>query len=209
MTKQGVASVQNGGAGTLVRANNTIGYFLPSLGGIYGQIQIAAAEGAPNGNKYAGGRFGYAGGPVNVAVAFGTTDITATREQKAFNVGGSYNLGFMTLMGQYHTYKINGAGFGTQKNAMAGVLVPLGAGTLKASYGKVGGINTSYSATQFAGGYVYDLSKRTAMYGHFSKISNKTGASFVASGSGPAFTAADVAAGKGSTAYEFGVRHSF
>jgi predicted porin len=208
MTRQGSASVLNGGAGTLVRANNTIGYFLPAMGGVYGQVQVSAAEGAPNGNKYAGARFGYAGGPVNVAVAFGTTDITATLEQKAFNVGGSFNLGFMTLMGQYHSYKINTAAFGTQKNALVGVLVPLGAGTLKASYGRVGG-KAGFDATQIAAGYVYDLSKRTALYTHFSKISNEKGSSFAASGSGPAYTAANIAAGKGSTAYEFGVRHSF
>jgi predicted porin len=55
---------------TLVRANNTVGYFLPALGGLYGQVQVAAGEGA-TGNKYMGGRIGYAAGPVNVAVAYG------------------------------------------------------------------------------------------------------------------------------------------
>jgi predicted porin len=210
MTAYGATSIQSNGATTLVRANNTIGYFLPSLGGVYGQFQIAAAEGSPNGNKYIGGRIGYAGGPVNVAVAIGNTEVSTTRDQKGFNIGGSYNLGFMTLMGQYHQYTIDNK-TGTdpkQKNALFGVLVPLGAGTLKASYGKVGG-TAGFSATQIAAGYVYDLSKRTAMYGHFSKISNGTGSRFSVSNtaSGPVFTGTSNK--PGSTGYEFGVRHSF
>src|SRR6476469_4528130 len=64
---------------TSVRASNTIGYFLPgNLGGFYGQIQhyrgenprTAANSGDGNGTAF---RFGYAAGPVNVAVASGRT----------------------------------------------------------------------------------------------------------------------------------------
>ena len=42
------------------------------MGGLYGQIMVAAGE-AVTGNKYAGFRFGYAGGPVNIAVAYAKT----------------------------------------------------------------------------------------------------------------------------------------
>ena len=55
--------------GTLVRANNMVQYILPAgvFGpGLYGQVQVAAGEGAP-GNKYCGGRIGYAAGPFDVA----------------------------------------------------------------------------------------------------------------------------------------------
>jgi predicted porin len=212
MTAQGITSVQNNGATTLVRANNTIGYFLPAMGGLYGQVQIAAGEGTP-GNKYFGVRLGYAAGPVNVAVALGNTEVNATRDQKAMNIGASYNIGFMTVYGQYHVYTVdNSTGADPkQKNALIGVTVPVGAGTIKASFGKVGGVSKATAATQFAAGYVHDLSKRTALYAHVAKISNDTGARFAASGSGPTFTGDTLIPSKklGSTGYEFGVRHSF
>src|SRR5206468_5947162 len=83
---------------SFVRANNTVGYFLPSnLGGLYGQAQVAAGEGN-DGNKYTGARVGYAAGPVDVAVGYGQTKAStllagARNDFKVTNVGGSYNFG--------------------------------------------------------------------------------------------------------------------
>ena len=59
---------------TLVRADNVVGYFLPGklFGGLYGQAQYAFGEGN-NDNKYAGGRIGYAAGPLDMALAYGQT----------------------------------------------------------------------------------------------------------------------------------------
>ncbi len=74
--------------GNYVRASNTVGYFLPpNLGGFYGQVQYGLDENVDygitnlNGNttsaagRYAGGRFGYANGPLDVAVAYGVSTI--------------------------------------------------------------------------------------------------------------------------------------
>jgi len=200
------------GAATLVRANNTIGYFLPAMGGVYGQVQVAAGEGV-SGNKHMGGRVGYAGGPVNVAVAYGKTDVTETPsvEWKRINIGGSYNLGFMTLMAQYNNGKASGGAAAGQETTsyLIGGAVPFGASTLKFSYVKSEGdgptaASSQRDAAQFAVGYQYDLSKRTALYGTFARIANDGTATYaIGGGSG------SPAAGKNSTAYEFGVRHSF
>jgi predicted porin len=198
------------GAGTFTRANNTIGYFLPSgLGGLYGQVMVAAGEGVAvtpasggTANKYMGGRLGYAAGPVNVAAAWGKTSKEGGMRDDlvAWNVGGSYNFGFMTLLGQYHEYKYFGQ---TQKNAYAGASIPFGASTIKLTYGKAGSFR---SATQIGAGYQYDLSKRTALYSNFAQVDNKTGSNFTASGSG---LGVGTATGFKSTGYEFGVRHAF
>jgi predicted porin len=201
----GQTSMFGAGATTLTRANNTIGYFLPALGGVYGQAMVAAGEGI-NGNKYIGGRIGYAGGPVNVAVAYGKTEITGNNDQTGINLGASFNLGFMTILGQLHKYEVDLPANTDQTNMMLGVTVPLGAGTLKASYGIAKGDGTSRDASQIAVGYVYDLSKRTALYAHGSRIANKAGARFAVAGS-PAFGGTDNK--PRSTGYEFGVRHSF
>ncbi|WP_425257594.1 porin [Rubrivivax sp. RP6-9] len=194
------------GAGTTVRANNTVGYFLPAMGGLYGQVQVAAGEGA-TGNKYFGGRIGYGAGPVNVAVAYGVTEQTGTMtdDYTAMNVGGSFNLGFMTLYGQYH---MNEQGSNEQTMYLLGAGVPIGAGTLKATYGatnvKIGTLDAD--ASQIAVGYVYDLSKRTSVYAHFSQVDNDAGLRFTTSGSGPSVAGIS---GFKSTGYEVGVRHSF
>lgn len=190
---------------TLVRANNVIGYFLPAMGGLYGQIQIGLDEGDQAGNDvgYAGGRLGYAAGPVNVAVAYGETKPPAgTPVTKATNVAGSFNFGFMTLMGQYHEYK---AGSAKLNNVMLGANVPLGNGTFKISAAQ-SELNSAGKpkAIQIAAGYVYDLSKRTSLYAHVSSIDNDSGiAARVPGGK------TNGAAGITSSGYEFGVRHSF
>ena len=202
-----------GNAQTLVRANNSIGYFLPAgLGGLYGQAMVAAGENQLPGNKYIGARIGYAAGPVNVAAAYGKTEKTGAMidDMKAFNVAGSFNLGFMTLFGQYHKYD---EGARALKNFMGGIAVPLGAGTLKASYAKttrtlIVAPATTYSdrdATQFVAGYTYDLSKRTTLYTAFSRVKNEAGLTYTAGVGGPAIPNT----GASSTGYEFGVRHSF
>ncbi len=218
-TATGGTALTNGTlATTFVRANNSIGYFLPAMGGLYGQVMLAAGEGV-TGNKYGGGRIGYAAGPLNVAVATGKTAQTGTMPStfKDTNFGISFNAGFATVFGQFGKTSgdVNGAAAGSdsQKTMMLGLAAPLGSGTLKASFTKASGSTTNaavdqFNAKQLAVGYVYDLSKRTAAYGHFSRITNggssTTGANFVVAGGG-----APQARGAGSSGFEFGVRHSF
>ncbi len=175
-------------ASTFVRANNTIGYHLPSLGGIYGQVMLAAGEGVA-GNKFQGGRFGYAAGPVNVAVAFGKTETATNNDFKETNVGGSFNAGFMTVMGQYSNRKYGAV---DQKTWVLGGLVPMGAGTFKVSFGKsTGSSGIAGDDSKLLGlGYVYDLSKRTAVYAHYGKLDFTNNA-------------------KDRTGYEFGLKHAF
>lgn len=193
-----IQGVAGSAAQTLVRANNMVGYFLPSLGGLYGQVQYAMDEGAKPGNEYMGGRIGYAAGPVNVAGAYGETKLPGTN-LKTWNVGASFNMGFLTLMGQFHEYKY---GANKQTNYLIGATVPLGAGTLKASYGET---KLGSKATQMAVGYVYDVSKRTALYVHASQVDNDAGKAFTAGGGGKT----NGRGGFKSTGYELGLRHSF
>ena len=205
-----VESTLGSGATTLVRANNTVGYFLPALGGVYGQVQVAAGE-ATTGNKYVGGRIGYAGGPVNVAVAWGKTYKTGTMidDFTDINAGASYNLGFMNIMAQAGKVKYSNR---DQKKWLVGVTVPFGQSTLKASYinakGAQGSNATDFDAKQFTFGYQYDLSKRTAIFANYSSLNNDgnatTGARFVI-GPSVAFTSG----GLTSSGYQLGLRHSF
>lgn len=106
-----------------VRTSNSIGYFLPpNLGGFYGQVQYALHEnkkesGLPDSpstkGRYIGGRFGYANGPLDVAIAYGQstavdkTDfnglfVTGSQNRKinTLNLGASYDFGPAKLFGE-------------------------------------------------------------------------------------------------------------
>lgn len=211
----GVASAANmrGGlfttasSGTSVRANNTVSYFLPAMGGLYGQLQVAAGEGA-TGNKYMGGRLGYAAGPLNLSGSWGKTAKTVgvmADDQTTMNFGASFNAGFATFQG---VYEKNEYSTFNQKLMSLSTIVPMGAGTLKAQYTTSSG-SANYKAKQLGLGYVYALSKRTSLYTNYGSIKNTqtgtVGPRFVSSSGGPA----GMGLGQKSTGYEFGVRHDF
>ena len=191
---------------TFVRADNSIGYFLPSnIGGVYGQFMVAAAEGVVPG-KYIGGQVGFAAGPFNIAGAYAQSGIAGSTEKaKDANIGGSYDFGVVKLMGYYDQTKV----LTVKETRISGSLVvPLGQGEIHASVSQ-GKQDTSPApkAQQLALGYVYNLSKRTAMYGTVAQISNKNGATSSISG-GTAITALPTPGGK-SKGFEVGVRHFF
>jgi predicted porin len=202
-----IRSVVGSGAGTAVRANNTISYFLPAMGGLYGQGQVAAGEGA-TGNKYVGARLGYAAGPVNVSGAYGKTYKTGTMvdDLKVINFGASFNLGFMTVQGSVEKTDYSTS---QQKLISGGVLIPVGSGTIKLNYTQAKGSTDAFGAKLLGVGYVYDLSKRTSLYTGYGRIQNAgntaVGAAFTASSGGPA----GMLKGQTSTGYDFGVRHNF
>ncbi len=199
-------TVLGSGATTLVRANNTIAYFTPNLGGFGAQIQYSFKEttAANDPNEYAGIRLTYAAGPLSVALATASEGSTIPTESfKRTNIGASYDFGFLKPMAQYTQGK-----FGAAKvnHYLLGVVAPLGAGNIKASY-----VRSDYNAAagdldanQIAVGYDYNLSKRTALYGTVSRIANKNGGT-----KGLAPNAAPVTPSGNSTGIEFGVRHAF
>lgn len=202
------ASNPAGNLQTLVRANNSIGYFLPgNLGGIYGQAMVAANEASPvNGNKYFGARVGYMAGPLNVAASYGQTTVQPVAGDDSvqnFNVAGSYKLGNLTAMAQYGRFSLASTDF---TNYLIGGTFGMGALTFKASYSSFENSSTAADATQIAAGVQYDLSRRTALYTNVARITNDgtatTGANF---GTGTL----NAVRGKNHTGLEVGVRHSF
>jgi predicted porin len=202
--------------GTLVRANNMVAYILPAgqFGpGLYGQIQAAAGENA-NGNKYYGGRLGWAGGPFDVAGSYGITDCLDTAcniDMTVWNVGGSWNFGFMKLSGFYGEMEAEGNNNKARRmNWYVGAVAPFGQWNFKASYGGTDGKNllSNEDASQWAIGVDYNLSKRTALYATWSSINNDGGSSdgarFIVSGQWSGLTP-----GNNSSGGQIGVRHSF
>ncbi|MGA0570256.1 porin [Variovorax sp. VNK109] len=205
------------GYSTYVRSSNTVGYFLPSnIGGFYGQVQYGfdeqTAPAAGSVGQYKGLRFGYQAGPVNVALAWGETSGVAggIGDTQTVNLGASYDLGVAKIMGEWGRVDVDsgtlGLGSVDLDGWLLGVSVPVGAGEIRAAYSKVsdsGVLTADGSANKIALGYVHNLSKRTALYATYARISNKNGLGFAVGG------LAGGLANANSKGYEFGVRHSF
>jgi predicted porin len=200
-TTLAIGQTLGSGATTTVRADNTVSYFLPAMGGLYGQLQVAAGENVA-GNKSQGARLGYAAGPLNVSGAYESTKI-AGGDHKTMNFGGSFNLGFLTVQGVYEKSDWKTV---QQKIATANVIVPVGQGQFKAVYTKSGG-NAGTSAKMYGLGYVYSLSKRTSIYTNYASIDNGGTSRYTASTSG--IMTAAFKNGETSKGYEFGIRHDF
>jgi len=196
---------------TLVRANNMVQYILPGgvFGpGLYGQLQMSAGENS-NGNKYWGGRIGYAAGPFDIAGAYGLTDClntACTIDLTNWNIGGSWNFGWAKFSGFFSDISAEGpANKAGRQNWYVGVTAPFGQWNFKASYGGTNGkdLLDNVDASQWALGVDYNLSKRTALYATWSSINNDNAAFSVAPGWG------GLSAGNNSTGGSIGVRHTF
>ncbi|HEY4067816.1 MAG TPA: porin [Burkholderiaceae bacterium] len=210
----GVSQYTNSGE---TRADNQVAYFLPTnLGGVYGRAAIAPGEGVA-GKKYYGGRIGWAGGPADISVSYGQFQVTPVNgddKYKTFDVGATYDFNVVKLFAYYTQSKLATQKIGTYS---IGATAPIGVGLIRAQYthanqsgtigvGAVGTVGSNVDANdadQFALGYVYNLSKRTALYGTAAYVKNKGNGQF-ALASAPAQTP-----GGKSTGAEVGIRHSF
>ena len=158
-----VISSVNGSTGlnntNYTRASNSIGYFLPpNLGGFYGQLQYSLHENTDsstaadtastnsNAGRYIGGRFGWANGPLDVAVSAGQNiavdTLALTRKVQTINLGASYDFGPVKLFGELSNVQNKfdtalGNTHDSYNGYLIGATVPVGAGLIRASYSTV------------------------------------------------------------------------
>jgi predicted porin len=226
-------NVRNGYGGT--RQDNTIGYFLPgNLGGFYGQGMVGSSDGGTSGDRparYYGGRLGFAAGPFDVAGSYSEAKyranfvvspgggaglvIPAGETQKTWNVGGSWDFGFMKIMGLYDEEKVGS--FKEQMASISGV-IPFGQAEVHLGYdyseAKLGSDFLCVSLAcppsgtqkidQIKATLQYNISKRTAMYTTGSLLKNRDDTSVTLP------TAAGLTkAGGESWGWEIGLRHFF
>jgi predicted porin len=169
------------------RIDNSISYNYDANGfraqALYGFGEVAGNNSA---NRSIAGFVGYKNGPIDSILTYtGTKDATGNTTGKTTMLGGNYNFGPAAVYAAYAWNKDVLAPTGVvaagadSRNALIGVTVPIGAGTLKASYIKLWdkAVNNA-DANQIAIGYVYDLSKRTALYTSISRTANDSGARY-------------------------------
>ena len=196
------------GGTVATRASNMIGYYLPaSAGPFYGQAQMYYGEnntGAANSSDGKGYsvRLGYNKGPVNVSIAQGNTKYAAGNI-KSTSVAALYDAGVVRLFSAYLRDANAAPANFTGKGYTLGAIAPLGAHELKLSlskYGSNAGLQPETKKTAF--GYVHNLSKRTALYATYARVTNSGGATTALNGS-------VTAANSSSSGYDLGIRHNF
>ena len=196
------------GGTVATRASNMIGYYLPrSVGPVYGQAQIYYGEnnsGAANSSDGKGYslRLGYNQGPVNVSAAYGNTKYAAG-DIKSTSIAALYDAGVVKLFSAYIKDANAAPANFTGKGYTLGAIVPLGTHELKLSlskYGRDTGLKPETKKTAI--GYVHNLSKRTALYATYARVTNSGGATTGLNG-------AVTAANNGSSGYDLGIRHNF
>jgi predicted porin len=209
-------------ATTFVRADNSIGYFLPAnLGGFYGQFMAAAAEPGQagqtsNNGRYLGGRVGFAAGPFDVAFAYSQQRDAggpgSGQTQDTWNIGGAYDFGFLKLMGYYDQDKRDNVG--KEDRWSIGAVIPLGQGEIHLGYDQ-SNLNLDAAGVpdnkqrKYAATYQYNLSKRTAMYGTIALLDNGDLAAASISPQGTGTPAGVKEIGGKSKGFEVGIRHFF
>ncbi|NPC57688.1 porin [Caenimonas soli] len=141
----------------------------------------------------------YSTGKLTVSAATGGTRYAAGNVRQS-NAGASYDFGVVNVMGMYERDR-NGAISG--KGWVAGARVPVGVGTIRASYSRYStDAAGSPTAGKWALGYIHRLSKRTELYTAVAHVSNK-------GPSAQALNGAVTGPGKSSNGFDIGIKHSF
>lgn len=211
LTRAGVTAANNTNG---VRSDNSVGYFTPTLGGFSGQLMYSFGENTTSAiktNNFWGIRAGYAAGPISAHVAYGkaeggtaTANINAN-DTKYTNVAGSFDLGVVKPMLVWAQEKTSG---GAKIDAWElGATAPIGQGEVRAAFSRYDLKNSSNDWRKWGLGYVYNLSKRSALYAQYAHVSNKGLQTIPVSNNG--LSAGNAVPGRNSTGYEFGIRHIF
>lgn len=195
--------------------SNSITYNTPRMAGLQAHAQYAFDEQQAAGNnsgRSAGLRLNYSAGPLMAELAYSDTDgFGVVRDHKSTVGGISYDFGVAKLMTNFGQEKATDAASGAfvakVTNFEIGAVAPVGPGRARISYNNTKidlGTPTDQKITKFALGYIYDLSKRTAVYATVASLKNKNGASSALNGP----TSTNSVNGR-STGYDVGISHVF
>lgn len=184
-----------------VRTDNTVMYATPAMGGFSGQLAYGFGEvaGDSSANRIVGASGTYAGGPLVVKLAHhNAKNATATDSSRNSFLGGSYNFGPVKAFAGYQTEK--GVGAVNASSVLLGAQVPVGAGTLMASYIRKNDKSAANNDARMVGlAYTYALSRRTNLYTSVLHISNENTLVYRTK-------AGD---GTGNKEFNVGIRHKF
>ena len=172
------------------RKDNSIAYYSPNFSGFNFGVNYAFGEDTDDTWKrgaYWGLALGYNNGPWSAALgAEQQNDVTlpigpvpTDFRERAYTAGLGYDFGRFKVSGAYRQSRLKAEGFDSTKGETytLGIAAPVGAaGVVKASYNRYEReiAANDLKADQFSLGYEHNLSKRTALYGTYSYLKNKS-----------------------------------
>jgi len=209
------SSAESGVVSTTSRANNSLVYQTPTLGGFGASAMYAAGETTTGshdkGNVYAlGGTYGNGPFSAGLAVNVFKRPTDANVDSRYVLLTAAYDLGVAKVSGGLQSVRnLDGVDAADRSEALVGVTVPVGdVDTLSAA---VGASRTAHSdgqsAVQWSLGATHALSKRTKLYAVGSFINNGSQEAYTttaATGAGP-----DTTNGKDVSSLQVGIRHAF
>ena len=190
-----------GGLGT----KNKVGYRTPSFGGVTVDAAVLLHEKAAGTNNKNGYDLAanYNTGPLHLGGGYSYVNSNYQVALRAL-----YTFGQFTVGGYYQRNKdenqVLATGAGTRNNFRLSGMYALGASEFHVNVGhatKWSNISDS-AATQWTLGYNYNLSKRTKVYGYYTRVNNDSGYAY-----NPGSVA--LSDGKDFSSFALGVRHNF
>lgn len=173
--------------------NNKVSYFTPNVGGLSAEFSVAAGEGTTT--RAEDIAVNYDMGPAHAGFGYEKKgDFTQ------FGVRGLYEFGPVVLGGYFQRAE-NTFGVAGKKNwnvfRVSGMYV-MGQSEFHLNFGKADNMLVDDGAKQLTVGYNYNLSKRTKVYGFWTKVDNQSKGSY--------FTGV---AGQDFSSLAAGIRHNF
>lgn len=188
---------------TVPRMNNTIKFSAPAWSGLTGELAYGLGEVAGNStaNRQIGASVGYLRGPLVLKLAHHRAEDPAGLDRSRNTLlAGKFDFG--RAAASLGVGLNRGTGAADNRDYMLGVTVPVGAGTLLASFTRKDDRSLANSdADQWALGYTHSLSRRTNLYTSFARISNDPGAAYTVGNASES--------GSGDKAFNIGIRHKF
>lgn len=151
-------------------SNNTnkVAYRTPSLGGATFELARTLTEGAAGAEPTYDLAANWVGGPLHLGAGYAKNGDT-----NQFAVRGLYEMGAFTV-GGYLQRDENAYGVGKRTNVRLAGMYTMGQTELHLNFGRAGktGSVADSSASQFTAGVNYNLSKRTKVYGFYTRLSD-------------------------------------
>ena len=181
------------------------GFYLQATYGVPGN-----PSGTPNDGANTGIRVGYSTDVLNTAMGYGKTKNAAANDYTTWNLGASYDLKSVKLIGNFNQNKTGNGAF-NYKYYLFGLTAPAGeTGLIIASYSRLtsnGSFDSGGKADKYAIGYIHSLSKRTAVYATYAYVRNNDQMLTVVVTGSPKAAATDF--GGRSSGFDVGLKHSF
>ena len=175
------------------RQSNSISYTTPSFSGLTVEVAQSLKERAPGALSQTDVAANYDNGPLHLGAGY-----QKLGDNKLLALRALYELGAVTLGGYYE--RDDFVTQGDRNNFRVAAMYTMGASEFHVNVGSAGKFSkiADSKAQQYTFGYNYNLSKRTKVYGYYTRVNNNSGLTYDVVGQFRDFSSTAV-----------GIRHNF